>query len=85
MTRPCTPHRSGDTPAPMATLEAAQVVDPSAIERARRLQYAVALLQAGTPRREASGLVHARYACSRSTAWRLVDMAADLVLVEGAP
>lgn len=72
----------------MTLIEAAQVADPKTLERARRLQYAVALLREGRPRREASGLVHARYGCSRSTAWRLVDMAADLALQgqpEGAP
>jgi len=66
----------------MTTIEAVHVADPQALERAQRLQYAVLLLRQGTHRREASGMVHARYGCSRSTAWRLVDMAADLVLQE---
>ena len=66
----------------MTLIEAAQVADPKTLERARRLQYAVGLLRDGRPRREASGMVHQRYSCSRSTAWRLVDMAADMVLQE---
>ena len=66
----------------MTLIEAAHVADPRALERARRLQFAVGLLREGRPRREASGMIWARYQCSRSTAWRIVDMAADLVLRE---
>lgn len=66
----------------METTEAVHLVDPHALERARRLQYAVELLRGGTHRREASGLVRVRYSVSHATAWRLVDMAADLVLKE---
>lgn len=70
---------------PMTTIEAVHLADPRALERARRLQAAVALLRDGTSRREASGIIHARYRCSRPTAWRLVDMAADLVLQKVGP
>jgi len=66
----------------MTTIEAVHLADPRALERARRLLFAVSLLREGKPRREASGMVHARYRCSRSTAWRLVDVAADLVLLQ---
>lgn len=62
----------------LSLLEAVQAVAPQAMERARRLQYAAALLSQGRSRREVSGLVFARYGCSRSKAWRLVAMAADL-------
>lgn len=62
----------------LTLLEAVQAVAPQAMERARRLQYAAALLSQGRSRREVSGLVFARYGCSRSKAWRLVNMAADL-------
>lgn len=62
----------------LSILEAMQAVAPQAMERARRLQYAAALLSQGRSRREVSGLVFARYGCSRSKAWRLVAMAADL-------
>jgi len=62
----------------MTLLEAVQAVAPQAMERARRLQYAATLLGQGRSRREVSGLVFARYGCSRSKAWRLVNMAADL-------
>ena len=60
----------------LSLLEAVQAVAPQAMERARRLQYAAALLSQGRSRREVSGLVFARYGCSRSKAWRLVAMAA---------
>jgi len=69
-------------PEPMTTLEAAHLVDPAAMVRARRLQCAVAMLQEGRKPREASGLIFARFKCSRSTAHRTVGMAADLVLME---
>lgn len=64
----------------MTILEAVQAVDPRAVERARRLLFAATLLQSGRTPREASGLVFLRYGGHRSTAWRIVTMAADLVL-----
>lgn len=70
---------------PLTILEALQVVDPQAMERASRLLFAATLLRQGRTPREASGTVWERYGCSRSTAWRLVDMAADLVLMGPAP
>lgn len=66
----------------MTIIEAVHVLNPAALERARRLQYAVSLLRSGTARRDASGLVQRQYGCSQPTAWRLVCMAADLVLIE---
>lgn len=66
----------------MTNLEMVQVVSPSALERARRLAYAVQLVRTGTPRREAGALVRERYGCCRMTAWRVVDAAWDLA---GAP
>lgn len=62
----------------LSLLEAVQAVAPQAMERARRLQYAATLLGQGRSRREVSGMVFARYGCTRSKAWRLVNMAADL-------
>ena len=62
----------------LSLLEAVQALAPQVLERARRLQYAATLLGQGRSRREVSGLVFARYGCTRSKAWRLVNMAADL-------
>ena len=62
----------------MTTLEAVHTLAPAVLQRAIRLQYAVALIRGGTPRREASGLVRRRFGLSFSTAWRFVDMAVDL-------
>lgn len=64
--------------AALTILEAVQAVAPEALERAQRLQYAAKLLTEGYTRREVSGRVFDRYRCTRPTAWRLVDMAADL-------
>lgn len=69
-------------------LEMVAAVSPSALERARRLEYAVHLIRTGTPKSEASALVRERYDCCRMTAWRTVDMAWDLAgdsgMAEGA-
>ena len=62
----------------LSLLEAVQALAPQVLERARRLRYAATLLGQGRSRREVSGLVFARYGCTRSKAWRLVNMAADL-------
>ena len=62
----------------LSLLEAVQAIAPQAVERARRLQYAATLLGQGRSRRDVSGIVFARYGCTRSKAWRLVNMAADL-------
>lgn len=67
----------------MTISEAVHVLDQTMLERARRLQYAVALLRNGETRRDVSGLVMRQYGCSQPTAWRLVSMAADLVFAEG--
>lgn len=71
---------------PMTTLEAVLTLSPGVLDRARQLQYAVALIRGGTHRREASGLVRRRFDCSKATAWRLVGMAVDLALPQpGVP
>ncbi len=62
----------------MTMLEAVQAVDPQAVERARRLLYAATLLSQGHARPEVSGMVRRRYDVHPSTAWRLVNIAADL-------
>lgn len=54
-------------------------VDPSAIERARRLECAIRLLRMGLSRTEVTQYVRAEYRVHNTTAWRTVTMAADLV------
>lgn len=51
---------------------------PATVERARRLAYAVRLVQQGHARREVSGMVRRTYSCSPVTAWRISHMAWDL-------
>lgn len=53
-------------------------VAPQALERARRLQYAIQRIQAGECRRKVSGQVHVKFGVSRPTAWRIVEMAWDM-------
>ena len=60
-------------------VELVHAVNPTAVLRAWRLQFAVRLLRDGVSRREASGMIQAQYHCSQATAWRVVDIAADLV------
>ena len=63
----------------MNTLEAVHIVCPKVLEMARRLEFAVHQLVSGTSRRDACRMVVEKYNCSRMTAWRVVDMANDLV------
>ena len=62
----------------MSELETVHTVAPQALERARRLDYALRLIRQGMSRREVSGMVRRRFECSQPTAWRLVDMANDM-------
>ena len=57
-------------------------VAPQAMERARRLEYAIKLIRQGECRRKVSGAIHERFGVSRPTAWRIVDMAFDLAGTE---
>ena len=60
-------------------LEIIHVLDSRIFERARRLALAIELIQAGMRRKEVSGIVRRRYNVSQQHAWRIVDMALDLV------
>lgn len=53
-------------------------VAPAALERARRLEYAIKLVREGHDRRKVSGAVFVRFSVSRSSAWRIADMAIDM-------
>lgn len=55
-----------------------ELIDPRVIERARRLEVAMQLLRAGSTRREASGLIQARFGVTQQVAWRIVDRAFDM-------
>jgi hypothetical protein len=59
-------------------LECIHVVSPGAIERARRLEAAIALLRQGIDRREVSGTIRRKYSVNQATAWRIVEMAIDV-------
>jgi hypothetical protein len=53
-------------------------VAPDALERARRLRYAMRLLRAGETPCHARYLLREQFQISRITAWRIVGMARDL-------
>lgn len=57
-------------------------VASDALERARRLEFAIRLIQQGECRRRVSGQVYARFGVSRPTAWRIVDIAWDMAGVQ---
>ena len=65
-----------------AILEAVFILNPRTGERARRLACAVLLLRADTSRRDAAIQIQRRFAVGQPEAWRVVDMAADMVLIE---
>lgn len=53
-------------------------LDPTILDRARRLQAAVQLIREGRSRRECSGLIRRRFGCSRWVAWQVVSVAWDM-------
>jgi len=53
-------------------------VDPAAIDRARRLAYAMRMIRTGTPRADVSRSLVERFRVSRKTAYRIVSMAIDI-------
>jgi hypothetical protein len=62
----------------MTLIEIIHTVDPTVIERARRLEVAIQLLRQGKPRREVTALLKARFRVAQPTAWRIVDAASDM-------
>ena len=64
-------------------LQAVFVLNPRTGERARRLVVAVQLLQGGASRSDAVAQLRKRFSVSQPVAWRVVDMAADMALLEG--
>lgn len=63
----------------MSLIDIVHAVDPTVLERARRLEVAMQLLKQGKTKREASGLLQQRFRITQPTAWRLVDAANDMV------
>ena len=61
-------------------LEAVFLLNPRTGERARRLVCAVRLLKGGATRRDAAAQIQQRFAVGQPEAWRVVDMAADIVI-----
>lgn len=62
----------------MLTVELIAAVAPEAIERAKRLDFALRMIRVGTPSGETERLVRLRFGCSQATAWRTVSMALDM-------
>lgn len=66
-----------------AILEAVQALSPATMDRARRLARAIDLLNAGATRGEAIKAIQLRFGVCQSTAWRVVDVAADMAVRAG--
>ena len=62
----------------MTSLDLIHAIDPRVLERARRLEAAIKLLQAGHSLRESRGLIIRQFHVDRTQAWRIVDMAVDM-------
>lgn len=62
----------------MTSAELIQVVDPQALERARRLEFAIRQIKSGVRRCEIVAMLRAQYSVSRKSAYRVVEMAIDL-------
>ena len=54
-------------------------VDPQALGRANRLAFAITMLKQTGNELEVRQAVEQTYGCSRTVAWRTVDMARDVV------
>jgi hypothetical protein len=59
-------------------LELIAVIEPSVIERVRRLEMAIHLLRGGMAPGEVRRALRLRLAIAQPLAWRIVDMAVDL-------
>ena len=53
-------------------------VDPQALDRARRLAFAINMLRQCGDELEVRQAVEETYGCSKTVAWRTVDMARDV-------
>ena len=62
----------------MTTIDLIQVVDPQAVECARRLEFAIRQVSAGMSRCDIVTLLRAQFALSRRAAYMVVEMAIDL-------
>lgn len=63
-------------------LAAVYIVDPGALERARRLCCAMDLVRSGVRTAEANRIMRERFGISRFVAWESLSMAADLAAPE---
>ena len=59
-------------------LTALLCVDPGALERAKRLAFAINMLRSSMDEDDVKKTIMTTYHCSRWTAWRTVDMARDV-------
>lgn len=63
-------------------LGAVSVINPGAVMRARRVVSAIVILRSGASMRAARQQLRARFGCCRKEAWRIVDMAADMAVLD---
>lgn len=63
-------------------LAAVFALNPRTGARARRLACAVQLLRSGLARRDATMQIRVRFGVGQAVAWRVVDMAADMAVIE---
>lgn len=62
----------------MTPAELVHIVDPKALERARRLEFAIRQVASGIERARVVAMVRAQFRCSVPTSYRVVEMAIDL-------
>lgn len=59
-------------------LEIVHALDPSILQRARRVETAVRMLEAGDTPASVRAVMRSRFGMLQPAAWRLVDIASDL-------
>lgn len=61
------------------TVETVFEIEPEAVERAKRVMFAMDLLKTNTPQSTIYRRLCSQFKCSRATAWRVIDVARDLL------
>lgn len=67
----------------MMLLEIVHVLDPGILQRARRVEVAVRMLEDGKTPASVRAAMRSRFGMLQPAAWRLVDIAADLAVTGG--
>lgn len=66
----------------MMLLDIVHAIDPLAIQRARRVEVAIQMLEAGHQPADVRAMLRSRYGMLQPAAWRIVDIAVDMAVID---